>query len=239
MKRNNSKGYTLIEVLVGIVIFALGMMALASLQGNLAKNSTEASARTVAGNIAEQVIEQLRNFGQITSDGTNHAYEDIVDATITRTRAGLNFSVDMDVTDYYYVNGTFTATKPTGAVVSDMKLVEVEVSWDNDQKFTVNEGKSEAISSGKIKLTDAISSITSPSSGRVSLGSTLTGNAGPPVDYNPGQNPDIVSIQLAANKFKESTTPLPDVIRGAKNGDEYAEVVETRDYSANVSASET
>ena len=33
------------------------------------------------------------------------------------------------------------------------------------------------------------------------------------MDYNPGQNPDIVSISLGDNKFKESTTPLPDVMR--------------------------
>jgi hypothetical protein len=35
----------------------------------------------------------------------------------------------------------------------------------------------------------------------------------PTVDYNPGANPDIISIRLGQNKFKESTTPLPDVIR--------------------------
>ena len=43
----------------------------------------------------------------------------------------------------------------------------------------------------------------------------------PPVDYSPGQNPDIISINLGQNKFKESTTPLPDVIRAD-------ELVETR-----------
>ena len=87
-KEATTRGFTLIEVLVGILIFAVGMMALAKLQGNLARNSGDSNARTVATNIAEEVIESARNFGQITSDGTNSAYNDIVDGTTTVTRSG-------------------------------------------------------------------------------------------------------------------------------------------------------
>ena len=35
----------------------------------------------------------------------------------------------------------------------------------------------------------------------------------PTVDYDPGSNPDIISISLGNNRFKESTTPVPKVIR--------------------------
>jgi len=58
-----------------------------------------------------------------------------------------------------------------------------------------------------------ISSITSGSGGKAALGTEGDGSYAPPVDYHPGENPDIISIRLSANKFKESTTPLPDVIR--------------------------
>ena len=50
MCRRPESGTTLLEVLIGIVIFALGIMALAQLQGNLSKGSADSNARTVAIN---------------------------------------------------------------------------------------------------------------------------------------------------------------------------------------------
>jgi len=216
-RKRYGKGYTLIEVLVGIIIFALGMMALAQLQGSLARNSGDSNARTVAANIAEEIIEAARTFSQITSDGVNRAYEDIADGSLTVTRAGNEYAVSVDVTDYYYDPDTegFTTTAPIGAASSDMKFVELEVAWNTEQEFriddnSVTEGR---LGSGSIVLRDIISSITSPSGGKVALGNVGDSSASPPVDYNPGENPDIISIQLGDNKFKESTTPLPDVLR--------------------------
>ena len=223
-RMRGSRGYTLVEVLVGILIFAVGMMALAQLQGNLAKNSGDANARTVATNVAEEIIETARSFSQITSDGTNHAYNDIVDGTTTVTRSGYSYSVTTDVTDYYYVTAdkTFTTSKPTGRVNSDFKVVELTVNWDNSpQLFAIDETQSTNAGSGSITMTDVISSITSPSGGKVVLGTGGDTMYSPPVNYTPGQNPDIISISLGDNKFKESTTPLPDVIRTD-------ELVETR-----------
>jgi len=76
----SNRGHSLIEVLIGMVIFALGIMALASLQGNLARNSGDSNARTVASNLAEEVIESARNFSQIFTDPDDvaDAFEDIV-----------------------------------------------------------------------------------------------------------------------------------------------------------------
>lgn len=216
--RNISKtgGYTLIEVLVGIVIFAVGMMALAQLQGNLAKNSGDANARTVATNVAEETIEFARSFGQLTSDGTNHAYADIVDGIATVERAGYTYTVNSDVTDYYYVpaSKTFTTTQPIGQVHADFKILELTVSWDDSpQEFRIDDQQKTDGGSGSITMREAISSITSPASGKVVLGTGGDVLFAPPVDYNPGERPEIVSINLGNNKFKESTTPLPDVWR--------------------------
>jgi type IV pilus modification protein PilV len=216
-RKYGNRGFTLIEVLIGILIFALGMMALAKLQGNLARNSGDSNARTVATNIAEEVIEAVRTFGQITSDGSNAAYNDIVDGSETITRAGNQYAVLSEVTDYYYdsASGTFTTTVPDSAGKSDFKQIDLTVTWNTTQEFQVDDTHTSTgrLGSGSIRISDVISSITSPSGGKVALGTGASGSYAPPVDYNPGENPDIISIQLGANKFKESTTPLPDVIR--------------------------
>jgi len=209
-----------------MVIFALGIMALASLQGNLARNSGDSNARTVAANIAEETIERARNFSQIFTDpdGIADAFEDIGNHQPSIDRGGVRYEINSVVTDYYVSNtGDFTTDNLDSKANADMKLFEVTVSWNTEQKFQIDashqtEGQ---LGSGSITLTDIISKITSPAGGKVSLVNLGSNGYAPPVDYNPGENPDIVSIQLGENKFKESTTPLPDVIRTD-------ELVETR-----------
>ena len=226
--RFSSRGYTLIEVLIGMIIFALGMMALASLQGNLARNSGDSNARTVGNNIAEEAIEAVRSFGRVPPadpPGSADAFADIVSDTRSIERGGMDYTITSVVTDYFYDldSGTFGTENTGSASFADMKQVELTVSWNTGQEFQIDETNvtEGRLGSGSVTLTDIISSITSPSGGKTSLVNTNSNGYAPPVDYNPGENPDIVSIQLGENKFKESTTPLPDVIRAD-------ELVETR-----------
>jgi prepilin-type N-terminal cleavage/methylation domain-containing protein len=226
-KRSN-RGHTLIEVLVGIVIFALGMLALASLQSNLARNSGDSNARTVANNIAEESIEAARTFIQVPpSDppGSADAFADIASGEEVIERGGVNYTVTSVVTDYYHDadTGTFIDSPTGSAAYADMKLLELTVTWNTGQEFQIDESTPTEgrLGSGSIKLTDIISSITSPAGGKVALVNLESNGYAPPVDYSPGENPEIVSIRLGENKFKESTMPLPDVIRSE-------ELVETR-----------
>lgn len=219
IKQRLSAGFTLLEVLIGMVIFAIGMMALMQMQGNLSKSSADANARSVAVNVAEETIESARTFVQVTGGSGVQAFNNIVSGSSTEARGGIDYTVDRAVTDYYYqapasVNGTgsFTTTKPTGVVNPDMKMLQVAVNWGGGQSFQIDQSQaSNTLSAGSVTLTDMISSITSPSGGKVLLNSSRDALYGPPVDYSPGQNPDIVSIQLGENRFKESTTPLPKV----------------------------
>jgi len=216
-RTRKNRGFTLIEVLIGILVFAIGMMALAKLQGNLARNSGDANARTVATNIAEEQIERARVFQKIDSDGSGVAYNDIVDGTTTIERGGNYFTVVTDVTDYYYDASTdeFTTAVVSGVGRSDFKQIDLTVTWNSGQEFEIDESRQTngRLGSGSIRISDVVSSIPSGSGGKAGLGSTGDGSYAPPVDYNPGSRPDIISIQLGPNKFKESTTPLPDVIR--------------------------
>ncbi len=68
------------------------------------------------------------------------------------------------------------------------------------------------LGSGDVTLSEIISSTTSAADAKSATGGT-GGLYLPSINYNPGSNPEIISISLGDNKFKESTVPLPKVIR--------------------------
>ncbi|MBT9523221.1 MAG: prepilin-type N-terminal cleavage/methylation domain-containing protein [Dechloromonas sp.] len=51
-------GFLLLEVLIAIVIFSVGILAIVGLQATMVKNSTDARYRAVASQVAEQRIAQ-------------------------------------------------------------------------------------------------------------------------------------------------------------------------------------
>lgn len=228
LKRKNTQlplhhagGMTMLEVLLAIVIFVVGMLALAHLQGNLSRSSGDANTRTVATNIAEELIEQMRSFEQIKSETGVEAYNDIVTDTRTITRGGVEFTADITVEDWFFKADRVTVTKNTGdpdladrdLSVSDFKVVELAVSWVGNE-FQVDEGTSTTgrLGSGNFVVSSIIPSV--PVLGAAKVAAEDDGLPGVlPVDYTPGQRPDVIPIALNNSKFKESSTPMPDVVR--------------------------
>ncbi|MBT8069775.1 MAG: prepilin-type N-terminal cleavage/methylation domain-containing protein [Gammaproteobacteria bacterium] len=226
--RDSQRGFSLMEVLIGIAIFAIGMLALASLQGALTRSTAEAKVRTTAVNIAEQMIEGQRGFAAVLTGGA-FSFEDIVDVTsgspiifdseMTRNPdpvVGVTYTVTQDVTDYYYdlATDTFTTTVPTGAVIPDYKTVVVTVAWDDDRNFVIDEDTqtTDNLGGGFVELSATISSISIVTAVQVAEEDNNDIIA-PDVSYTPGENPDIVSLSLGDTKFKESLTPEPKVYR--------------------------
>lgn len=237
------KGFSIMEILIAIVIFAIGMMALAQLQGNLTRSSANANVRTVATNIAEETIEDLRGFAYLDTDplGVLPAYEDIVTtAATTVPRGGIDYAVITTVTDLYYditadsfmqwadyvtayrarVGGN---ADPPDAF-SDYKLVSVKVTWDDTRPWLIDDSQTtyldDADKRNSIILSAVISSVATGGSAKVSTSSEPEIFT-PWIDYSPGANPDIISLSLGNDKFKESLTPAPNVFRAN-------ELVETR-----------
>ena len=209
----------MLELVIGLFIFAVGMLSLASLQGQLVRSQADAAVRSVATNVAEEQIEFLHGFGLIDNNPDNliPAYTDIVDRSLTVSRGNVDYLVDIQITDYYYNLSTdrFSTTNSESVKVSDFKDATINVSWGETAGFRVSETQTISatdIGTGAIELTSVISSVTTQGSARTS---TQTENKPllPDVGYTPGANPDIVSLQLGETRFKESTSPLPNVYR--------------------------
>lgn len=56
----SQRAFTLIEVLIAVIIFGVGLLAVASLQGVARKSSYEAVQRTSAVHLAESLLERMR-----------------------------------------------------------------------------------------------------------------------------------------------------------------------------------
>ena len=213
-------GFTILEVVIAIAVFAIGMLALASLQGALTRSMADSRVRTVAGNVAEQTIEHAKAFQQLVSGGGVQAFNDIVTATATQVADGIGFTVATNVTNYYYDPDTdsFSTTNSIGAATATFKEVAVTVSWDGSSRSFRGQSEGAELSSadlgtGSVTVTASIPALVTSASAKVADETEQGDQLAPPVSYTPGQNPDIIALSLDDNKFKESLTPEPEVIR--------------------------
>jgi type IV pilus modification protein PilV len=71
IRRTGAGGFTLIEVLVALVIFAIGMLAVATMQVESIRGNTFSDLMTVATTLAEAKMEQL-----VTLAATNQNLQD-------------------------------------------------------------------------------------------------------------------------------------------------------------------
>jgi hypothetical protein len=228
-----SSGSVLLDVLLGIVIFVIGMLALASLQGNLTRSSADANARTVGANIAEELIEQLRVFRRLDKPAPDYVcetdlndiddenvYECILDSSTSVTRSGIEYTVAATIEDWYFMPDSVSITKDTGdlpssqdTAISDFKYMELDVSWTGVSFQGADDQNSDGrLGSGAFTVSSIIPSVAQLGSAQVAADDD--GALGtPPINYTPGPRPDIVAIDLDGGQYKESRTPVPDVIR--------------------------
>lgn len=158
------RGFSLIDVLVAIAMFAGGLLALTQLEINLTRVGTDAQIRTLAASLAEEQIEVQRRFTRtgIDPNGLQHSYADIVNSSSTRTVGNVELTVSQTVTDYYWDRSTaqFTTTAPLGATLSDFKRLHVVVSWNDALEHPIDEDTSTSghLGSASVALDTLISS---------------------------------------------------------------------------------
>lgn len=107
-KNRMIRGFTLIEALISLVVFSVGMLSVASLHNAIISSSGLSKARTEAVQIAENNLEQLRNLivqGDFTAvatsattqvSGTNATFA--VNRVVTNTTIGSPVSKRIEVT---------------------------------------------------------------------------------------------------------------------------------------------
>ena len=92
--RVTQQGVVLVEAMISILIFSVGILAIAGLQAAMVKNTTDSKFRADASFIAQKAI------GEMWSDQTNlasylgtNAVSELPNGTLTATQSGVQVTV--------------------------------------------------------------------------------------------------------------------------------------------------
>ena len=111
-KKNNSQGFTLIEVLIAMSIFAIGFLAVATMQITANKSTRRAVEVTEATAIASDRMERLMAL----------PYDDGLLALGNHTLNQGKYDIQWGV--------AFSDVIITGTTTADAKTINLKVSWD-------------------------------------------------------------------------------------------------------------
>lgn len=109
----SNKGLTLIEVIIAMAIFAIGILAVAKLQIGNVNNNTTGNLRTIATMLARAQMEELKSTGDVTTLVSNNDPNNPIDE---RGNAGGIF------------NRTWEISNPLGD--NSTRQITVVVSWN-------------------------------------------------------------------------------------------------------------
>lgn len=197
------RGFSLLEVMIAVVVLAIGLMSLAALQGRLFQAGAESKARTTASALAQQAIEDARAypFAKAPTGFTGPDYVGLVswDTDQKVTEGGVEFTVSREVSRYrpdgteLAVGALFDPSKP------EFKVVNVSVSWAGA------DGTSKSI-----QLKDSMASL-APADAFNVIKTPVAAESGPQVWIEPPNkdNPAVVPIAVGDDQSAASSNPVP------------------------------
>lgn len=149
MKRE--AGIGIIEVMIALIIVAVGLIGLSRFNIKLLQDSTISKERSEAVSLAEQKLEELRNIDRLP--GSSDTYTDITDATETVGPAGSGADVEVDGLLTTYTRSWSVTESADGGI----KSVDVSMTW-SDRSGEVSNNTS-------ISIADAVSDTNPAKSG--------------------------------------------------------------------------
>lgn len=221
--QRRQRGLSLVEVFVALLVLSVGLIALAKLQVDLVRGSSDARTRTVALALAEEKVEDLRTFAVTAGAGawtvtanpmawsyvTGPALATPADTSCTPACAGgrlppqATYSSALEVAGVRFkrtwevANRNFTGTGP---ITSQTKDVRVTIAWQNEM--------------GVEQQVNVLANLVDIPPGNVALASAPVSARpdGPQIAYTPGLAPEVIGVPIDTGTGKRETTkPLPDV----------------------------
>lgn len=203
INRRDTRGFSLLEVMIAVVVLAFGLVSLAALQGRLFQAGAESKARATASALAQGVIEEARAFPYSTAPAgyLGPTYEalatwDTLEEKVV-VSGGVEYRLARGITRYR-PDGTI-ATGSFNPALPEFKVVDVTAKW------TGADGLEKTV-----ELKDSISSLAAADAFNVMKSSTAM-EPGPAVWIEPPNkdNPAVVPIAVGDDQSAASSNPVP------------------------------
>jgi prepilin-type N-terminal cleavage/methylation domain-containing protein len=204
-----SRGLSLIEVLVAVVVLAIGMLAIAALQMALTRSSADAKARSQIGAFLQSAMEQQRVAGfadvpvavdanLVTQVGLAAGVPDLaVDATSTHMVCDqVSCATLGDFVDIGVATGTITANTP------QFKIVEWEATWTDATAQPQTLGFTDVVSPLAIRVDTSL--VQRPRGG--------SAGARPVVRTDTPVTAGVIPIAIGDGRETAATNPRPLVV---------------------------
>jgi type IV pilus assembly protein PilV len=133
-------GFTLLEVMIALVIFSIGLLGLAGLQAGGLRSNAQAQLRTIATIQAYDMAERIRANPRGVEDGNYNALDDATPTAEDCISAACT-AAEMATYDYYEWELTNQSVLPSGHgnITSNVvgggatRLFTITVMWDEER----------------------------------------------------------------------------------------------------------
>lgn len=225
-----SRGFSLLEVLIAVVILSFGLLALASMQLSLVRASADSKTQTIAAALAKDKIESLRAFHSLDTAGDVTRYR-LIDSEGAVTLAdsggdqgGVDFTRSTTVTRYVFDRtvGAFATSTSSPAItnlLTDAQIIALNsgshtfVPGKDFKRVRVNVGWTDASGTAQtIGMEDVIDSLAPEDSAKVAKNSS--GSSPRKIQViivNPGSVGGVIPIAIGNGNSTAASNPTPEV----------------------------
>mgnify|MGYP000108314373 FL=1 len=133
--KNTLSGFSLLEVLITLVILAIGLLGLAGLQATGLKNNLSAYHRSQATQLSYEIADKMRsNLSAISTYATLNPTSAVAKPAC-KAVAGICSDTDMAQNDLFEWNSKISTTLPSGAglITQATSSYTISITWDDDR----------------------------------------------------------------------------------------------------------
>jgi len=132
--KQTQAGMTLIEVLVSVLILAIGLLGAAAIQLNALKYTDSSTKTSQASFIAYDMMDRIRANvdGNSVANGTTDVLATYALASLDgNLSANINIAKDQDLYDFKTNINSFAGSSATGSIVVAKPVVTITIGWDD------------------------------------------------------------------------------------------------------------